>query len=36
MSLPKRLAIRGDLPRGTVRAIVRQSGMIEEEFKALL
>jgi predicted RNA binding protein YcfA (HicA-like mRNA interferase family) len=26
----------GDLPRGTVRAIIRQSGMTEEEFKALL
>jgi hypothetical protein len=26
----------GDLPRGTVRAIIRQSGMTEEEFKELL
>jgi predicted RNA binding protein YcfA (HicA-like mRNA interferase family) len=26
----------GDLPRGTVHAIIRQSGMTEEEFKTLL
>jgi predicted RNA binding protein YcfA (HicA-like mRNA interferase family) len=26
----------GDLPRGTVHAIIRQSGMTEEEFKALI
>jgi predicted RNA binding protein YcfA (HicA-like mRNA interferase family) len=26
----------GDLPRGTVRAIIRQSGMTEEEFMMLL
>ncbi len=27
---------RGDLKRGTVRAIVEQAGMTEEEFRALL
>jgi len=26
----------GDLPRGTVRAIIRQSGMTEDEFRELL
>jgi len=26
----------GDLPRGTVHAIIRQSGMTEEEFKVML